>query len=511
MKKNFLFVFVFSIAIGGFSENSISILEKIINPATGVIKAKVIYAAEADGYVGIFLGTSGWSWLGDDSIAIEAGSGTIDVSITPATPFVKGVTYNICSDLFSVSPDTTIKVTNDCQEVKIFDPSISIVSKVINGGTGKIDVTVAYNANQDGYVGMYLGASNWSWLGNDSIAIEAGSGSFKVSIAPVTPFEKGLTYNICSDLFSVSPDTTIKVTNDCQEVKLIEPSISIVSKMINGATGDIDVAVSYNANQAGYVGMYLGASNWSWLGDDSIAIEAGSGTFEVSITPVTPFEKGLTYNICSDLFSVSPDTIIKVTNDCQEVKLIEPSISIVSKMINTTTGNIEATVNYATNQDGYVGMFLGTASWSWLGDDSIAIVAGSGTLEVEITPSTPFADGITYNICSDLFGISPDTTIKLTNDCQEVKMEAETGVADVFKTDGIRIYPNPVSDFLSVEVAGKSEVISYKIVTLNGAIVAAGEYLNAGKIDVSGLNQGVYLLGVSMNDGLLKVQEFIKK
>ena len=75
--------------------------------------------------------------------------------------------------------------------------------------------------------------------------------------------------------------------------------------------------------------------------------------------------------------------------------------------------------------------------------------------------------------------VTKDTTILSTNDPAK---------------DGVRIYPNPVSDRLSV--SGVYENQQYEIYSLDGKLIKTGKYSPSNTIEVSRLPKGVYLLRI---------------
>ena len=83
-----------------------------------------------------------------------------------------------------------------------------------------------------------------------------------------------------------------------------------------------------------------------------------------------------------------------------------------------------------------------------------------------------------------------------------------SGVEDV--EDGlneakVKIYPNPATDYVTVE---GGEVKSIEIYSLAGALVASEKAENT--VSVSDLAKGTYLVKVTTTDGV-KVEKLIKK
>ena len=70
----------------------------------------------------------------------------------------------------------------------------------------------------------------------------------------------------------------------------------------------------------------------------------------------------------------------------------------------------------------------------------------------------------------------------------------------------IKIYPNPVSDFLKIETS-LDNITSYTIESLNGQTIQQGKVNST--IDVSSLSKGVYFIKINTNDNLF-VKKFIK-
>jgi len=73
----------------------------------------------------------------------------------------------------------------------------------------------------------------------------------------------------------------------------------------------------------------------------------------------------------------------------------------------------------------------------------------------------------------------------------------------------INLFPNPACDVLTVSLAGVNKLASVKITDIRGAVTAA-HYLNDGRVDVTNLTSGLYLVIVS--DGQYEYrQKFTKE
>ena len=91
-----------------------------------------------------------------------------------------------------------------------------------------------------------------------------------------------------------------------------------------------------------------------------------------------------------------------------------------------------------------------------------------------------------------------------------VKKEGDdpgTGIALTVEDNGIRLYPNPVDDLLTLEVQNPTPGTTYRIFDVNGALVETGRAPSAQTIIPMGsFRQGVYILTIS-RDGQ-QVQSF---
>lgn len=75
--------------------------------------------------------------------------------------------------------------------------------------------------------------------------------------------------------------------------------------------------------------------------------------------------------------------------------------------------------------------------------------------------------------------------------------------------DKFRIFPNPVKDKLSIEIAVLQSVSKAYIMNLNGQIMGEISLLNSNMVDVSYLSKGVYFIKI-MNSTGSYVSKFIK-
>ncbi len=82
---------------------------------------------------------------------------------------------------------------------------------------------------------------------------------------------------------------------------------------------------------------------------------------------------------------------------------------------------------------------------------------------------------------------------------------AETLGTALFETADFKIYPNPATDILTI--ASEADIYSVSIYDVSGRMVFSGE---RNVVDVSALNQGVYILNIFTNEGS-HTTRFIKK
>lgn len=90
-----------------------------------------------------------------------------------------------------------------------------------------------------------------------------------------------------------------------------------------------------------------------------------------------------------------------------------------------------------------------------------------------------------------------------------VIVTAALGTSDVNNTkDGIQIYPNPATDFLNITKV--SDKATYKIYNAAGQLVSNGN-INGGRINVSALIKGAYVIAIEDKGNDLFKSKFIKK
>ncbi|WP_258561901.1 glycine-rich protein [Chryseobacterium chendengshani] len=111
--------------------------------------------------------------------------------------------------------------------------------------------------------------------------------------------------------------------------------------------------------------------------------------------------------------------------------------------------------------------------------------------------------GVTIQFGQPGFVANPDTTgngrVTITN--------IPLSTSEVSKKNNINIYPNPATDFLNVtKVSDKATYIIYNIA---GQLVIKGD-MTGGRIDVSGLKKGTYVIAIEDKGKDLLKSKFIK-
>ncbi len=86
-----------------------------------------------------------------------------------------------------------------------------------------------------------------------------------------------------------------------------------------------------------------------------------------------------------------------------------------------------------------------------------------------------------------------------------------TATKDVSLTNGLRLYPQPASDYITIDSESSVHFSGYTISELSGRKVLQGQFLSDHKISVKGLAAGMYLLQLTDESGRVASMKFVKQ
>ena len=95
-----------------------------------------------------------------------------------------------------------------------------------------------------------------------------------------------------------------------------------------------------------------------------------------------------------------------------------------------------------------------------------------------------------------------------TTNLYYIKTSYALGTGDFNKTQ-LRLYPNPVADYLYIHAAGQ-KIINVKVYSVAGNIVKNNVEVNGDYIDLRNLSIGTYVLSITTDQGMV-TKKIIKK
>jgi len=154
--------------------------------------------------------------------------------------------------------------------------------------------------------------------------------------------------------------------------------------------------------------------------------------------------------------------------------------------------------NYAT----YNYQFTEGSLYDWTAEGG-AIDSGQGSSEIELIWAVEGLGSVCVIETNSNGCVSSES-------CKNVAI-IPTSVDDLSDKSEILIYPNPVVDFLTIDITNDLGEINYKIINLTGQFIQKREILSSNKIDVSKLPSGLYYIEIDLNTGAVLSQKFMKK
>lgn len=92
----------------------------------------------------------------------------------------------------------------------------------------------------------------------------------------------------------------------------------------------------------------------------------------------------------------------------------------------------------------------------------------------------------------------------------QTKFKNWTSLGEI-QTSSLNIYPQPATNKIMVEGLPEGKNYLFELITLSGAKIQSGKFEAKEALDVSGLNQGIYLLRIESADGSLNLSKKVIK
>lgn len=271
---------------------------------------------------------------------------------------------------------------------------------------------------------------------------------------------------------------TIKNYNDCDSVITLELTIN----KSTDTTILAEACSSYKLNATTYnqSGSYKQILK-NHLNCDSVinlVLKLNNSSSEINVTACKSFSIG------SNTFNQSGtyNVIIPNHRGCDSAVLL-----------NLTIKNIDNTIK----ADGRVlSANQVDAQYQWLDCNSgLTPIIGQIYKEILVKNSGKYAVKISKDVCVD------------TSECVLVELDAVENV----NNDIIKISPNPVSDFLNIEIIGDLEHGTFKIYNSVSQVVLEKQNFESRSfnLDLSRFHKGIYIVEINSNSGVI-ISRFIK-
>ena len=367
----------------------------------------------------------------------------------------------------------SVTVFDDTDPVFISDDAISVIENT----TGTI-----YTAAADETVTFSLGSSKDEGL----FSLNAGAISFNTAPDFENPLDGNADNQYLLDITAidfVGNTAALEVIITVTDADEVVPVITLIGA--NPQT--IELGAAYTE---------LGAS----ANDDVDGDISGSIVIDATAVDVTDLGSyAVTYNV-SD---ASGNDAVEVSRTVNVVDTTEPNF--------TSTTAVTVDENIATSEIIYTAAATdaGTITYGLSGTDanSFTLVASSGELTFVASPDFETQSSYSVTItATDASGNASDLVLTITiNDVDEgVVLGLKDGL-------NVSVYPNPVTDQISIQGQELSNYNQLTVNTIEGKEVLSFQNLSTSNFNVSGLSPGIYILLLKSDDQVVNAGRIIKK
>jgi uncharacterized delta-60 repeat protein len=398
---------------------------------------------------------------GDASVCQGQNSVTYSVpAIANATSYIwalpSGATGTSITNSISVNYGTsatsgniTVKGNNTCGDGAVSTLPITVNPLPTSAGTISGTATVCQGQNSITYnVPAISNATSYVW----TLPIGAIGTSTTNSIS--------VNYGASA----TSGNITIKGNNSCGDGAVSTLPITVNPLPTNAGTISGEGVVCQGQNSVTYsVPAIANATSYVWT--------LPSGATGTSTTNSITLDYGVSAS--------SGNITVKGTNSCGDgaVSILPISVNIIPTTPNITLNGLVLHSDASSGNQWY---------------DQNGTINGATNQNYTVTVDGNYYVIVSLNDCSS----NPSNTINVTG----------TGIEAVTSEKIIKVYPNPVSNELIIEIEGNNEKLNFEILNAIGQIVFKGNFVKETTIQTSNFAPGVYL--IKLENG--KTFEFIK-
>lgn len=398
-------------------------------------------------------GTYAWSFNG----APIPGAGSADLVVTEPGDYAVSFTANGCSAL---------------AEITISAGALPTQAAPIMGNPGEVcageSFVLSVNAQAD--ASQYI----WSVSPAGAASIGSGQGTVQVVINPMNSnFSVSVTpQNSCGS--GASSSTSVNVTDEffCFGQVMFAANATAI------CTGNQVTFSNYTDQQ-----LFFGFTpQWNFGAGASPSTSTSSGP--VTVTYTTPGVKTVTLSYVDffgDVFEQEVKTdYISVANG--------PTTSPISGPVLVDCDAVAASYSVA---------FTPGSTYTWSVSAGIEITAGQGSNQITVGFDGSFG---TISVVETSASGCQGAPVSISVDC-------EVGVEGVDSSQGARLYPNPATGQVSLELGEEWQNAEWELLDLQGRRVLSGAALaGVNLLDVSRCAGGSYLLRLVVRDKNLTIR-----
>ncbi|PLX23500.1 MAG: hypothetical protein C0597_00930, partial [Marinilabiliales bacterium] len=272
-----------------------------------------------------------------------------------------------------------------------------------------------------------------------------------------------------SDLRAGKYDLTVTDDNSCTattSITILEPTaINIAETEVNDIScnglsdGSIDITVSGGTVATVYTYNWSTSDGSGEVPGDEDQTGLGAGTYDLTVTDD---------NLCTENISIAISEPPAISIDSENSTPVSPSSGIDGTLTVTASGGT-GVLSYTLNEDDITNI-TGVFTELDTGDYTVKVTDENGC-------------EITSNI---------------------ITLDFNVGVINISNSDKIKLYPNPTSDRLFIEIDFDYEDLKMEIISISGQLILNKEIESHGnskeEVDLSEYPKGIYFIRIYNGD-----------